>query len=119
MICYRTRSDCEYWLRGFSTHPRHPKTEKKCSAKLKPRHFGLPQNCFPRSRRHESAGGVKLRVQREVNRGCSLLAQQERPIAVECREGDDMAHSPTQLSSVAPLQASGGDDPVPWPCPIA
>jgi len=31
------------------------------------------------------------------------------------REGDDMAHSPTQLSSVAPLQA--GDDPVPWPCP--
>ena len=33
------------------------------------------------------------------------------------REGDDMAHSPTQLSSVAPLQASGGDDPVPWPCP--
>ena len=27
-----------------------------------------------------------------------------------------MAHSPTQLSSVAPFQASGGDDPVPW-CP--
>ena len=39
--------------------------------------------------------------------------KQERPVAVECRGGDDTAHS-----SVAPLQASEGDGAVPWPQPL-
>src|SRR5215470_3618228 len=49
--------------------------------------LSLSRNCFPLSRRHESAGGVKQRGQRRGNRGYGLVAQQERCIAVECRGG--------------------------------